>query len=144
MNKSSLMTKKNEVERCWWFVDVEGKILGRAAARIAAIMRGKHKASFTPHVDCGDYVVVVNASKIKVTGNKLKEKQYYTFSGYPGGQKEASLETMLKKKPCEVMRRAVRRMLPRKPLYYSALKKLKVYADEKHPYGKKEFKPLEV
>lgn len=144
MNKSSLMAKNKDIQRSWYIVDANDKILGRLAAKVATIIKGKHKAIFTPHVDCGDYVIVVNASKVKVTGRKLKEKKYLTFSGYPGGKKEASLEEMLKNKPTEVIKRAVRRMLPRRPLYYSALKKLRVFAEENHPFNKKDLKPLEV
>lgn len=138
------MAKQKDIVRAWYIVDASDKILGRLAARIASIIKGKHKPLFTPHVDCGDYVIVVNASKIKVTGRKLKEKKYLTYSGYPGGQKEISLENMLKKKPTEVIKRAVRRMLPRKPLYAQVLKKLRVYADQNHPFNKKDLKQLKV
>jgi large subunit ribosomal protein L13 len=145
MRKATQMAKKGEVKRSWYIVDASDKILGRLAAKVASVIRGKHKAIFTPHVDCGDNVVVVNASKIKVTGRKLKDKKYLNYSGYPGGLKETSLENMLQDKPVEVVRRAVRRMLPRKPLYYSALKKLKVYATDKHPYTNiKTIKNLEI
>lgn len=144
MNKSTFMAKQKDIVRAWYIVDASDKILGRLAARIASIIKGKHKPLFTPHVDCGDYVIVVNASKIKVTGRKLKEKKYLTYSGYPGGQKETSLENMLKKKPTEVIKRAVRRMLPRKPLYAQVLKKLRVYADQNHPFNKKDLKQLKV
>ena len=135
MNKTTPMVKKSQVKRSWYIVDADNKILGRVAAKVASIISGKHKSTYTPHVDCGDNVIVINASKIKVTGRKLKEKKYLSYSGYPGGLKEASLECMLKDKPTEVMKRAVRRMLPRKPLYYSALKKLKIYAKDKHPHS---------
>ena len=145
MRKSTQMVKKGHVKRSWYLVDANNKILGRLAAKVASVIRGKHKSIFTPHVDCGDNVIVVNASKIKVTGRKLKEKKYLSYSGYPGGQKEISLENMLQKKPTEVIRIAVRKMLPRKPLYYSALKKLKVYATDKHPYSNlKTIKSLEI
>lgn len=138
------MAKHKDIQRSWYIVDANDKILGRLAAKVASIIKGKHKAIFTPHVDCGDYVIVVNASKVKVTGRKLKEKKYLTFSGYPSGQKERSLEDMLKNKPTEVIKRAVRRMLPRRPLYSRVLKKLRVYAEENHPFNKKDLKPLEV
>ncbi len=145
MRKYTQMAKKGKVKRSWYLVDADNKILGRLAAKVASIIRGKHKATFTPHVDCGDNVIVVNASKIKVTGRKLKEKKYLSYSGYPGGQKETSLENMLQKKPTEVIKRAVRRMLPRKPLYYTAIKKLKVFAGDKHPYSNlKTIKNLEI
>ena len=144
MNKTTFMAKDKEVKRSWYIIDASDKILGRLAAKVASIIKGKHKTIFTTHVDCGDFVVVINAAKVKVTGRKLKEKQYLTFSGYPGGQKSASLEVMLKTKPTEVIKRAVRRMLPRRPLYTKVLKKLKVYADSNHPYNKKELITLEV
>jgi len=145
MKKYTQMAKKGKVKRSWYLVDADNKILGRLAAKVASIIRGKHKATFTPHVDCGDNVIVVNASKIKVTGRKLKEKKYLSYSGYPGGQKEASLENMLQRKPTEVIKRAVRRMLPRKPLYYTAIKKLKVFAGDRQPYSNlKTIKNLDI
>ena len=145
MNKTTHMAKKDQIKHSWYIVDADNRILGRLAAKVASIIRGKHKSIFTPHVDCGDNVIVVNASKIKVTGRKLKEKKYLSYSGYPGGLKETSLENMLKNKPTEVIKRAVRRMLPRKPLYYKSLKKLKVYAGDKHPYNNlKTLKKIEI
>ncbi|MFC1709179.1 50S ribosomal protein L13 [Candidatus Omnitrophota bacterium] len=145
MKKTTKMAKKGEVKRSWYLVDASDKILGRLAAKIASVIRGKHKSTFTPHVDCGDNVIVVNASKIKVTGRKLKDKKYLSYSGYPGGLKETSLENMLNNKPTEVIRRAVRRMLPRKPLYYTSINKLKVYAGDKHPFSNiKTFKTLDI
>lgn len=145
MNKKTFIPKKSQIETYWYIVDANNKILGRLAAKVASIIKGKHKPIFSPHIECGDYVIVVNASKIKVTGNKLKEKKYLTFSGYPGGLKEASLENMLKDKPTEVIKRAVRRMLPRRPLYYHAINKLKVYSGDKHPYSNlKNLKKIEV
>ena len=144
MNISTHMAKNNQIKRSWYIVDAKDKILGRLAAKVASIIKGKHKAIFTPHVDCGDYVIVINASHIKVTGRKLKEKKYLTYSGYPGGLKEASLENMLRDKPTEVIQRAVRRMLPRRPLYSQVLKKMKVYKDQNHPYSKMNLKVLEV
>lgn len=145
MKKSTYIAKSSDIRRSWYIVDASNKVLGRLAAKVASIIRGKHKPVFTPHVDCGDYVIVTNASKIKVTGKKLKEKMYLTYSGYPGGLKEDSLEFMLKDKPTEVIKRAVRRMLPRRPLYLRALSKLKVYVDDKHPYAKiKDLKKLEI
>lgn len=144
MNKSTYMAKKEGTKHFWYIVDADNKILGRLAAKVASIIKGKHKTTFTPHVDCGDNVIVINASKIKVTGRKLKEKKYLTYSGYPGGLKETSLENMLKDKPTEVVTRAVRRMLPRKPLYLKALKKLKVYAGDKSPYSIKDIKKIEI
>lgn len=128
----------------WFLVDVKGKILGRAAARIATVIRGKHKPTYTPNFDVGDHVVVINAQKIRVTGNKLKEKQYLRFSGYPGGLKSTSLEVMLQTKPADVIKIAVRKMLPANPLSRQMIKKLRVFAGEEHPYPKISFVKLEV
>ena len=133
MNKT-YVAKKEDIKRQWFLVDAQGKILGRLASKIAVILRGKHKAIFTPHIDTGDGVIVINAAKIRVTGRKLKEKLYRRFSGYPGGLKEVSLETMLEKNPATVIKLAVRRMLPGGPLGRDMLKKLKVYVDDKHPH----------
>lgn len=133
MNKT-YVAKKEDIKRQWFLVDAQGKILGRLASKIAVILRGKHKAIFTPHLDTGDGVIVINAAKIRVTGRKLKEKLYRRFSGYPGGLKEVSLETMLEKRPTTVIKLAVRRMLPGGPLGRDMLKKLKVYVDDKHPH----------
>ena len=144
MKSSTFVAKNKDIKRQWYLADASNKILGRFAAKVASIIKGKHKAIFTPNVDCGDYVIVVNASKIRVTGNKLKEKQYLRFSGYPGGLKRKPLEEMLKTKPEEVIRSAVRRMLPRKPLYVRSLKKLKVFTGENHPYKSLELKKLEI
>lgn len=138
------MAKDKQIKRSWYIVDAKDKILGRLAAKVASIIKGKHKPIITPHVDCGDYVIVINASKIRVSGRKLKEKKYLRYSGYPGGLKEIPLETMLLNKPTEVIRQAVRRMLPRRPLYVRALNKLKIYADQNHPYNKMDLKELEV
>jgi len=125
-------------------VDARDKILGRLAAKIAVILRGKHKAIFTPHLDTGDGVIVINASKIKVTGRKLKQKVYRRYSGYPGGLREVSLETLLAKKPETVIQLAVRRMLPGGILGRNMLKKLKVYADDKHLQQSQAPVPLEI
>ena len=133
MNKTYI-AKKEDIKRQWYIVDAQDKVLGRFASRIAAILRGKHKAIFTPHLNTGDGVIVINASKIKVTGRKLKQKVYRRYSGYPGGLKEVPLETMLNKKPTTVIKLAISRMLPQGPLGRKILKKLKVYADDKHPH----------
>ena len=124
--------KKKDIEQKWFLVDAKGQILGRLAARVASILRGKHKAIFTPHMDTGDGVVVINAEKIRVSGTKLKTKIYKRFSGYPGGLHTRTLEEMLKQKPTEVIMHAVRGMLPKGPLGRDTIKKLKVYAGEKH------------
>ena len=133
MNKTYI-PKKADIKKDWYLVDAKDRILGRLASRVASIIRGKHKAIFTPHLDTGDFVVVINAAKIKVTGRKLKEKIYRRFSGYPGGLREIPLETMLARSPQTVIRLAVSRMLPQGPLARQMIKKLKVYVDDKHPY----------
>ncbi len=133
MNKTYI-AKKQDIKKQWYLVDAKDKILGRLASKIAVVLRGKHKAIYTPHVDTGDGVIVINASKIRVTGRKLKQKVYRRFSGYPGGLREVYLETMLKKNPTTVIRLAVERMLPQGPLGRDIVKKLKVYADDKHPH----------
>jgi large subunit ribosomal protein L13 len=126
------IAKKEDIKRQWFLVDAKDKTLGRLAAKVAVILRGKHKPIFTPHMDTGDSVIVINAAKVKVTGRKLKQKVYRRFSGYPGGLREVPLETMLAKKPATVVKLAVSRMLPSGRLGTRILKKLKVYADDKH------------
>ena len=142
--QKTYIPKKQDIKRDWYLVDAKDKILGRLAVKVAVILRGKHKPMFTAHLDTGDGVIVINASKIKVTGRKLKQKVYRRFSGYPGGLKEVPLETMLKKKPTTVVKLAVRRMLPKGSLGTVILKKLKIYADEKHPHKSQNPIPLEV
>lgn len=127
--------KPGQVERRWWVVDAEGKNLGRLASGIATVLRGKNKPEFTPHVDTGDFVVVINAAKVSVTGNKLRDKRYYRHSGYPGGMRSYTLEQMLQRRPTEVLRRAVRGMLPKNRLGRKQLTKLKVYAGPTHPHS---------
>lgn len=124
--------KKEDIKRQWFVVDAKDKILGRLASKVALTLRGKHKPIFTPHLDTGDGVIVINAAKIKVTGRKLKQKVYRRYSGYPGGLREVVLEDMLAKKPETVIKLAVRRMLPGGALGADMLKKLKIYADDKH------------
>lgn len=131
MNRT-YVTKKEDVKRKWYLVDANDKVLGRMATRIAIVLRGKHKAVFSPSMDAGDGVIVINAAKIKVTGRKMKQKVYSRYSGYPGGLKQIPLETMLAKKPATVVRLAVQRMLPGGPLGRDLIKKLKVYAGETH------------
>jgi large subunit ribosomal protein L13 len=131
MNRT-YVAKKEDIKRQWFIIDAKGKILGRVAAKAAVILRGKHKPIFTPGVDTGDGVIIINAAGIKVTGRKLTQKVYRRYSGYPGGLREVSLENMLQKKPATVMQLAVRRMLPGGSLGAKLLKKLKVYADDKH------------
>lgn len=143
MNKTYI-PKKDSIKRHWYVVDASNKVLGRMAVKIATILRGKHKPMFTPHMDTGDGVIVVNASKIRVTGRKLKQKVYQRYSGYPDGKKEVVLEKMLARKPATVIKLAVRRMLPGGPLGRDMLKKLKVYADDKHPHSAQKAEKLEV
>ena len=131
MNKTYI-AKKEDIKRQWFLVDAKDKILGRLATRVAAILRGKHKPIFTPHVDTGDGVIIINAAKIKVTGRKDKQKVYRRYSGYPGGLREVSYENMLKDKPTMVLRLAIERMLPKGRLGDDLIKKLKIYADDKH------------
>jgi large subunit ribosomal protein L13 len=131
-------------ERDWLLVDASGKTLGRLATRIADMLRGKRKPEYTPHIDTGDFVIVVNAEKIAVTGNKLEAKQYHRHSGYPGGLRTRSLGQMLERRPEEVIRLAVRGMLPRNRLARQQLGKLKVYAGPDHPHEAQKPKAIEV
>jgi large subunit ribosomal protein L13 len=131
-------------ERNWLVVDAAGKTLGRLATQIADLLRGKGKPEYTPHVDTGDFVVVINAEKIAVTGNKLADKRYYRHSGYPGGLRSRTLEDMLARRPEEVIRRAVRGMMPRNRLARKQLTKLKVYAGPDHPHAAQKPQPLEI
>ena len=136
--------KPHEVEREWFVIDAQGQTLGRLASRIATILRGKHKPIYTPHVDCGDYVIVVNAEKINVTGQKLDQKIYYRHSGYPGGLKQITLRRQLQTHPERVLEAAVRGMLPKNRLGRKMFKKLKVYAGPDHPHQAQQPKPLQV
>jgi large subunit ribosomal protein L13 len=136
--------KSETIERRWFVVDAENKILGRLAASIASRLRGKHKPEFTPHVDTGDYIVVVNAEKIAYTGNKGKDKIYYTHSGYPGGIKGMSLEGLSAKAPEKVIKSAVKGMLPRGPLGREMFRKLRVYCGAAHPHVAQKPEPLEI
>jgi large subunit ribosomal protein L13 len=136
--------KPGEIERGWYLVDADGKNLGRLATQIADTLRGKKKPQFTPHVDTGDFVVVVNAEKIAVTGKKLDDKMYYRHSGYPGGLKQRTLREQLERRPTEVIRAAVKGMLPRNKLARQQLTKLKVYAGPEHPHDAQAPKTLEV
>ena len=134
--------KAEDVEREWFVVDAEGQTLGRLATRIADTLRGKRKPTYTPHVDTGDFVVVVNAEKIRVTGNKLDQKRYYRHSGYPGGLRSRTLREQLDRQPAEVIRKAVKGMLPRNRLANRQITKLKVYAGPNHPHEAQNPKPL--
>lgn len=134
MCMSSFSAKKGEVSRNWVLIDATDKVLGRLAADVASILRGKTKPEYTPHIDVGDFVVIVNADKIKLTGNKLDQKMYYHHSGYMGGIKEQTAKQLLEKKPEDVIKHAVKGMLPKNSLGRSMFKKLKVYAGEHHPH----------
>ena len=137
-------TKPAEVTRDWYLVDATGKTLGRLATEIARRLRGKHKAEYTPHVDTGDYIVVVNAEKIHVTGNKMKDKMYHHHTGYIGGLKSASLEKVLQTNPERVIETAVKGMMPRGPLGREMYSKLKVYAGTEHKHAAQQPVPLDI
>ena len=139
----SFMAKKGECEGKWLLVDADNAVLGRMAAKIAPMLMGKTKPTYTPHVDTGDYVIVVNAEKIHVTGNKMTQKVYYRHSGYPGGLKQVTLRDQLQKFPDRVVEHAVRGMLPKNRLGRRMFKKLKVYAGPDHPHQAQQPKPVE-
>lgn len=129
---TSFMQKKETVVRNWYVIDAEGKPLGRIASKAAHILRGKHKATFTPHIDCGDYIIIINASKVHLTGNKLEDKMYYNHSMYPGGLRERNAKTMRANYPIEMVERAVQGMLPNGRLGRAMAKKLFVFAGSEH------------
>lgn len=130
--KNTFMEKKETVKRSWYVLDAEGLNLGRVATKAAHILRGKHKVTFTPYVDCGDYLIITNASKVKLTGNKLEDKMYYNHSGYPGGLRERNAKEMIEKYPEEMVERAVKGMLPKGRLGRQMAKKLFVFAGPEH------------
>lgn len=137
MNTLSYKTKsenKDSVERKWYVIDAEGEVVGRLCTRIASVLRGKHKPSYTPHFDAGDYVIVINADKVRFTGAKWDQKEYITYSGHPGGQKRTLAKNMITKKPYAIIENAVRGMLPKNKLGRAMHKKLFVYAGEEHPH----------
>lgn len=136
--------KPHEVKRDWFVVDATDKVLGRLATEIARRLRGKHKPEFTPHVDTGDFIVVVNVEKLRVTGDKAEKKVYYRHSGYPGGIYEDTFAKLQKRAPMRVLEKAVKGMLPKGPLGYAMIKKLKVYAGGSHPHVAQQPKSLEV
>ena len=137
-------TPVKEIERKWFVVDAENKVLGRLASEIAARLRGKHKPNFSPHMDVGDFIVVVNADKVKLTGNKLDNKVYYRHSGYMGGIKEQTAKEVLEKKPTELLKMAVRGMLSKNSLGRKQLKKLKIYTGTEHPHAAQQPETLEI
>jgi large subunit ribosomal protein L13 len=140
----SYMARPLEVERRWYVVDAEGQTLGRLAAEIARVLRGKSKPQYTPHVDTGDFVVVVNAERIVVTGRKAEQKVYRRHSGYPGGLKTTSYEQLLERQPTEILRKAVKGMMPKTRLAHQQLRKLKIYAGPEHPHAAQSPQKLEV
>ena len=140
----SYIAKPAEVQRKWYVVDAEGKTLGRLASEVASVLRGKNKPTYTPHVDCGDNVIVVNAEKVSVTGKKRKEKIYVSYSGFPGGKKEVTFEEMQAKKPEEIIRHAVKGMLPEGKLGRQMFKKLHVYAGPEHKHEAQKPEALEI
>ena len=140
----TISAREQDIQRDWYVVDAQGQTLGRLATRVATILRGKHKPIFTPHVDCGDYVVIINAEKIHTTGQKMTQKKYYRHSGYPGGLREIALKDQLQKFPNRVLESAVRGMLPKNRLGRKMFHKLKVYAGPNHPHEAQQPKPLEL
>ena len=144
MQKTTVSAKPAEVVHEWFVVDATDKVLGRVASEVARRLRGKHKAIYTPHVDTGDYIVVVNAAKLKVTGTKALDKVYYRHSGFPGGIYETNFRDMQEKHPGRALEKAAKGMLPKGPLGYAMIKKLKVYADDSHPHSAQQPKPLEL
>jgi large subunit ribosomal protein L13 len=144
VERKTYSAKPTEIQRNWWVVDAEGKTLGRLASAIAATLRGKTKPIYTPHIDTGDFVVVVNAEKIKVTGAKETDKFYYRHSGYPGGLKTATLKDLRSRFPERILENAVRGMLPRNTLGRAQFKKLKIYVGAEHPHGAQSPAPLEL
>ncbi len=146
MNTLSYKTesaKKETVDRNWYVIDAEGEIVGRLCTKIATVLKGKHKPSYTPHVDCGDFIVVINADKVRFTGNKLADKQYQRYSGYPGGQKSTTAKEMMDKKPRFILENAVKGMLPKTKLGRAMIKKLFVYEGTEHPHEAQKPQPFE-
>ena len=140
----TFQAKKEEVEHKWYLVNAEGKVLGRLSTELVKILKGKNKPTYTPHMDTGDFVVVVNAGKVTLTGKKMKDKIYYHHTGYPGGIKEMNAEKLLAKKPTEMIRMAVKGILPKNSLGRQMLRKLKIYAGSNHPHEAQKPVPLEI
>ena len=141
---STYHAKPGQVERKWIVFNAEGQILGRLCSRIATVLRGKHKPEYTPHVDVGDFVIVINADKVRVTGLKSRKKTYFSHSGYPGGMKTKSYRAWMSARPEEVVRKAVRGMLPKNRLGRQMLRKVRIYAGPEHPHSGQDPKPYEV
>ena len=144
LSYKTVSANKETVNKEWLLVDADGETLGRLASKVARLIRGKHKVNFTPHVDCGDNVIVVNAEKVKLTGNKWEAKEYIRHTGYPGGIKETTPEKLSEKKPGEVLKLAVKRMLPSGALGKKQLSKLKIYSGENHPHSAQNPKIIEI
>ena len=141
---STQVAKESDIKRAWFVVDLEGKVLGRAATEIARVLRGKHKAIYTPSIDTGDFVVVVNADKVKLTGTKMADKVYYSHSGYPGGIRSITAEKLVAKKPEDLIKKAVKGMLPKNKLGRQMFRKMKVYAGVEHPHAAQQPKELVI
>jgi len=140
----TFVAKPHEVQRDWYVIDAKDKVLGRVASEVARRLRGKHKPEFTPHVDTGDYIVVVNAADIVVTGTKTQDKKYYRHTGYPGGIRATNFEKLQQRFPGRAIQKAVKGMLPKGPLGYAMIKKLKVYAGAEHPHAAQQPKTLDI
>ena len=140
----TFVAKPHEVKRDWYVVDAKGKVLGRVASEVARRLRGKHKPEYTPHVDTGDYIVIINAADIVVTGAKFEDKKYYHHTGYPGGIRETNFRKMQERFPGRALEKAVKGMLPKGPLGYAMIKKLKVYAGEEHPHTAQQPQQLDI
>ncbi len=140
----TFIEKQADIEREWYLVDAKGETLGRLASRVAPILKGKHKPTYTPYLDCGDFVIIINAEKVRVTGRKLDQVFYHHHSGYPGGLRSVSLREQLDRYPERVLQAAVRGMLPKNKLGRRMIKKLKVYAGDAHPHQAQQPKPLEL
>ncbi len=144
LSYKTISAKKESVEKNWWIVDADSRVLGRVASEVAKIIRGKHKPSFTPHIDCGDNVIVINAEKIRMTGDKMNSKEYISHSGYPGGQKRLSPKQVMAKKPERIFEYAVKGMLPKNRLGRQLFKNLHVYVGDQHPHEAQNPKVLEL
>ena len=138
------MPTKGEVERHWWIIDADDRVVGRLASRVARVLMGKHQATYTPHIDTGDHVVIINAEKVRFTGRKPEQQTYYSYSGYPGGLKERKFQDVIAKKPEDVITLAIRRMLPKTRMGRQMIRKLKVYAGPTHPHTAQQPQPLEL
>ena len=144
LSYKTVSANKSTVQKEWYIVDAKGEVLGRLASVVAMVLRGKHKPSFTPHVDCGDYVIVINAEKVKLTGKKMTDKQYIRYTGYPGGQRTQTPEDLLSKKPEAVVEKAVKGMLPKSRLGSELFRNLFVFAGEVHPHEAQQPKKLDL